>query len=124
MNNSKYKEEGTYTLEEIEKAPMLFIPVEQQTPQYERVVLLRLKEKCYFAGFIECKYIMAWFDVSGGSYTSLHPFFLDGEGNRWELDEVDSWMYIEHLDKILSQKEIKITSTSNNFTNKSEDLLK
>ena len=60
---------------------------------------------------------MAWFNVSGGSYTSLHPFFSDGEGNRWELDEVDSWMYIEHLDKISSQEEIKIT------VNKEEDLL-
>lgn len=107
----KALEDGTYYLEEIQIAPMCFIPIEQRTPQYERVVLLRLKEKYNFAGFIECKYIMAWFNVSGGGYTPPHPFFSDWEGNRWEIEEVDSWMYIEHLDKILPQKEIKITVT-------------
>ena len=32
MDNIKYEEDGTYKLEETWRSPMLFIPVEQQTP--------------------------------------------------------------------------------------------
>ena len=120
MNNNKYEDGGTYMLEETEKAPMLFIPVEQSLPIYERVVILRMKENYTFSDFIDCKYIMAYYTVSGGVYTPLYGFFSDWEGNHWEIDEVDSWMYIEHVDKILSQREIKITSASNNPINKNE----
>lgn len=103
-------EDGTYKLEEVQKAPMIFIPIQQGLPQYERVVLLKLKEKYNFSEFIDnCKYSMAYYTVSGGIYSPVHGFFSDGEGNHWEIDEVDSWMYIEHLDKISSQEEIKIT---------------